>query len=190
MTESTLDTLTRRLETLERDNRFLKIIAGVVLLGLSALALMGQSSEDPRKPILPEMLKGRVIADTIIAKQIHLMDDKGMLRVLLWPGQLSLHDEAGRVLASLAIIRGDATLMLTWKDMRSGASLTMINGEIPVLAMTDKAGRPRATLFLGESDDSTGFYLHGPDGSARVQAIVPTSGSAVLRLKRKDGKIA
>src|SRR5574337_547064 len=75
MVDSTVSTLTRRLERLERDNRRMKRCAAVLLLGCAAFLLMGH---------------GEPAAKRIVADQIALRAPNGKLR-----GELSLQGDGG-----------------------------------------------------------------------------------------------
>jgi hypothetical protein len=47
MDELTLDTLKRRLDRVERENRRMKCVGAVLLVGIAAVLLMGQAASKP-----------------------------------------------------------------------------------------------------------------------------------------------
>lgn len=130
MIESTLDTLTQRLDQLERTSRRLKGTTVLMLLGAVAAVLMGQTA--PHR-----------IPRTLEAEEFVLRDSRGQVRVTLGLTQnpsatvLRIDAENGKPRMRL-IVAGDGT-----------ASLEMLDsGErIRVLLGVREDGAPR--LWLG-----------------------------------------
>ena len=71
--ESTLDTLTQRLDRLERENRRLKIAGAILLLALAVVGSMGQ--------VLP-----KAVPKAVVAEQFVLLDQNGKPRAGLSAG--------------------------------------------------------------------------------------------------------
>ncbi|MGH7386345.1 MAG: hypothetical protein ACREKG_14300, partial [Candidatus Rokuibacteriota bacterium] len=70
MSDSTHDHLTRRLDRLERENRRLKLLGALALLGLAALTVMGQTAATQ-------------VVNTIEAERFVLRDGAGNARATL-----------------------------------------------------------------------------------------------------------
>jgi len=64
------DHLTRRLDRLERENRRLKLLGGLAMLGLAALTVMGQTAPTS-------------VANTLEAERFVLRDNAGNVRATL-----------------------------------------------------------------------------------------------------------
>jgi hypothetical protein len=105
MAEPTLDALTRRLDRLERENRRLKVVGVLALLGLVSVALMGQAvlSDAPIVEAQTFYVRDRVgkVRATLGADGLSIMDASGAARVVVSgtsdPPGLNLRDKAGAV---------------------------------------------------------------------------------------------
>jgi hypothetical protein len=108
MTEPTLDTLTRRLDRLERQNRWLRRVSLVILLGAVATLLMGQAP--PHRP--PRIVE---------AEEFVLRDARGQVRATLGTTQspsaafLRIHNDDGKQRARI-IVSSDGTSSLEFMD--------------------------------------------------------------------------
>jgi hypothetical protein len=131
MTEPILDTLTQRLDRLERTCRRLKAMTAVVLLGVAATVLMGQTA--PHRP-----------PRTLEAEEFVLRDNRGQVRAALGTTKnpsatvLRIDNENGNPRARL-IVSSDGTSSLELMD--SGDRIRV------VLGVRDN-GSPR--LWLGD----------------------------------------
>lgn len=101
MTQSTLELVTERIERLERDNRRLKCLATLMLLGIAAVGLMGQALQD-------RVTANVVLARTVEAQSLVLRDGAGKVRALLetdpaGPITLTLSDKEGRERLALGV---------------------------------------------------------------------------------------
>lgn len=85
-----VDALTHRLDRLERENRWLKRIGGVVLVGLAAVVLMGQAG--PRNRIVE-------------AEKFVLVDKGGKVRAVLGAASFGIHGDVSPARASAATVR-------------------------------------------------------------------------------------
>jgi hypothetical protein len=99
--QPTLESVTERIERLERDNRRLKCFATLLLLGVSAVGLMGQSLQD-------RITANVVLARTVEAQSLLLRDGAGKVRALLetdpaGPITLTLSDKDGRERLALGV---------------------------------------------------------------------------------------
>jgi len=130
MTEPTLDTLTRRLERLERQNRWLRRVSLLILLGAVVTPLMGQ--EPPHRPFR-----------TVEAEEFVLRDARGQVRATLGTTQnpssafLRLHNDDGKQRARISV-SGDGTSSLEVMDS---------SDRVRVLVGVRDHGSPR--LWLG-----------------------------------------
>src|SRR5262249_25740471 len=147
--------VTQRLDRLERENRRLKGIGAVVLVGLAAVAglaadvLMGQAGK---------------VAKVVEAEKLALLDGSGRERAALLfingvPG-FTLSDKDGDVRMRLSLHEdGSPALGLIDKNGAQRASLSITaNGERVTLGFGDTAGKQRVTLGLGPSG-SLGLFM-------------------------------
>jgi len=108
MTEHTLETLARRLERLEGENRWLKCLTLTLLMGIAAMGLMGQTA--PHRPLR-----------ALEAEEFLLRDSRGQVRASLGTTQnpsttvLQMHSENGKPRTRL-IVSGDGTSSLEVMD--------------------------------------------------------------------------
>jgi len=146
-TESTLDQLTRRLETLERRQRRTRY----GLLGVLAVALLLVPANVERAVAKP--------GDTITAKKLALLDDAGTVRVLLSAGktvesgaQVSLFGRAGNPRVILAT-SGGPKLSLFDPSGTPRVNVATRNDKEPLISIHDKAGKLMGSM--------TGLREHG-----------------------------
>ncbi len=152
MQDEVLDDLTRRFECLEREHRALKRVGGGLVVGLSALFLMGQAL--PSRP--PRVLE---------AERFVLRDGRGRTRAALGLGAdgsagLALADPDGRLRASLMVgADGAPGLGLFDQEEKSRAALVVAGSGVPSLSLYDSQEQARAGLTL-RPDGSPEVVLH------------------------------
>src|SRR5260370_3366732 len=135
MTEHTLETLTRRLERLEGENRWLKCLTLMLLLGIAAAGLMGQTA--PHRPLR-----------ALEAEEFLLRDNRGQVRASLGTTQnpsaavLQIHHENGNPPMRL-IVSGDGTSSLEVLDSsdRIRALLGVRDSGTPRVWLGNEAGK-------------------------------------------------
>jgi hypothetical protein len=124
-------TLEQRLDILERAHRRLTRLTGLLLLAGVAVALLGA---------------GKVPPDTAVARSIHVVDDKGKVRILINPrAGVSLLDKEGRPRAVLSVDDTGPGLAMYGTSSKTGTILN-VNDDGPALAMRDNDGKTRALL--------------------------------------------
>jgi len=138
MNEPTMETLARRLDRVERENRWFKK-AGVVALALIAgVVLMGQAT-------------GGKVAKVIEAEEFVVRDQKGKMRA--WLGTSEAREWVGLTLFTQD---EDVGLQLRLFEDRPGLALylnrvqvaefSMTHNRIPALVLRDENGLDRAVL--------------------------------------------
>ena len=135
MTEHTLETLTRRLERLEGQNRWLKCLTLMLLLGIAATGLMGQTA--PQRPLR-----------ALEAEEFLLRDSRGQVRASLGTTQnpnatvLQIHNENGKPRTRL-IVSGDGTSSLEVMDSsdRVRVLLGVRDNGLPRVWLGNEAGK-------------------------------------------------
>lgn len=85
-----MEILMRRLDRVERENRFLKVGGFLVLAAIAAIGLMGQAV--PNK-----------VAKVIEAEEFAVRDSTGNVRAALIPSGLMLWDATGRIRTTLEV---------------------------------------------------------------------------------------
>jgi len=167
MNEPTMDKMEQRLDRLERENRWMKSIGTLVVVGIAAVVLMGQAK--PRK--VPKVIE---------AEQFRLMDPDGKIRAHLYYTTTS---------GSNLDLIGDKTYATL--NAGSSASLTLrtnkLGDDSPMNSFedVDKKIGPYATLTA----DLTGTELRMQAGllQSRVLLRWNRKHGAQLNLSDKDG---
>jgi hypothetical protein len=135
MDSSTLDRLTQRLDRLERENRRWRLAGCLSVLGLVAVALMGQA------------IRGKV-AKVVEAERFVLRDSSGIERAALdiLPGgaALSLLDQNG---APRALLSQEAIGFLS-DGSRAHVALAMLPGGRPLMDFAGPTGNVRVQLGI------------------------------------------
>lgn len=180
MTEPALDTLTGRLDRLERHNRRLRLVVATTLVGLATLGVMGQAA--PPTKILE-------------ATQIHAQ-------------RFVLEDAKGRTVGGMFVDEDGAASLMLDVGSRSGgppAFLVGVKDGIMSVNLWSKDGKAQATidphkLVLRQNENSRIALLSdvrgGPllvlyDGQARqrVWLLAQSHGPPALRLLNSDGTL-
>jgi hypothetical protein len=148
MTEPTLDTLTRRLDRLERENGRWKQAVRLLLLGIGAVMVMGQ--------VLPK-------SGTLTTESLMVVDSTGTTRATLSAREgipvLAFFDGNGKARATLQVQPdGSPVFALVTGDGTGGLWLSVNNGK-PLLDAGDNDRKNR--VFLGLTKE-------GNPGSAMV----------------------
>ncbi len=173
MNEPTLDTLTQRLDRLERENRRLKLAGVILLLALAAVGAMGQ--------MIP-----RAVPKVVEAERFVLRDTRGKILATLGTEasgtSLSVYDQNGKPRAGLSVIAdGAPVLVLFDQNGKDRAGLVLGADGTPALALLDQNGKRRAVLST-LVDGRPGLLLADQNEKGRLLLGVDTSGpSLVLR---------
>ena len=139
MSDRIHDHLTQRLDRLERENRRLKLLGALALLGLAALTLMGQTAPTP-------------VANTLEAERFVLRDGAGNVRASLGlrpdgTAALALADDTQRERLVLSVTApGLAGLDLSDRAGQLRAGLNVRADGTAQLSLLDQADRPRVEL--------------------------------------------
>ena len=174
MNEPTMETLARRLDRVERENRRLKQAGVVVLAVIGAVVLMGQATGNVAKVVEAEKF---VLRDA---------DGKGRARLESLPSglvRLALLDKDENIQSVLGVGVGRPSLVLagrnnktilttsflsvSGKGRKSRLTLAVLPSGEQSLVLTDNTGRTRAELAI-EVDGSSTFGLFDRTGTARA----------------------
>lgn len=154
-----MESLGERLSRLERENRWLKRVGGVALLGVAAMVLMGQAT--PRKT-----------AKAIEAEEFILRDGTGKERATMRVSpdgspSLGLVDKDGKKRVALLLgADGLPNLWLWDKNGKERAGLELLADGLPRLALRDEKERRRAVLGHTELEHTrTGTVEQQPASS-------------------------
>lgn len=168
-----LEALAERLERMERENRRLKRVGAVLILGIGALVLMAQG-----KP-------SRVIE----AERFVLRDARGKTRAVLGVEdrvtKFSLYDEDGDFRADLGVGPAVSTLGLFGKDKGSAVILSeAFPLEASLVFLKDKKMRS----IVGVGVVGPALDLGDADGRSRASLKLAADGSPTLTLYDEDKK--
>ena len=215
MNEPTIETLARRLDRLERENRLLKRAGVVALAVIAAVVLMGQA--------LPGKVAKLVEAERFLVRDtagkpratlgllpdgspsLNLIDKNGNIRMAvgLTPEDapsLNLYDKAETTRAVLATLSdGSPALVLfnkageTQALLASNFPMKMHPDETPIrptssLLLSDNVGNVRTSLIVS-AKGVAGLRIH--DGRNKLRAVLTAGkdGSAILGFLDKKGKV-
>lgn len=205
MIEPTMDTLVRRVDRVERDNRRWKILWSAAIAVPGFVFLLGATASE-----IP------TIVDEVRAHRFVLVDKDGKIRAGLSAGPdgkagLALADKDGKIRAGLGVtpdgspglaladkngtrragltVSGDGTVSLdfTDKDGKSRAELAVLDYGSPVLFLRSNDGTPRA-MFGFMTDHSPTITLTDKDGKPRAELAVADDGLPHLAILNKDEK--
>ena len=179
MNEPTIETLARRLDRVERENRWLKMVGVVALAMMVAVVLMGQ---------LPQTAPNK----TVEAQRFVVLDASGNKRAVL--GNV---EEKGTFLVFRGSDGKDQIALRSFGDARAlvlsdstGADRTVL-GVLPngatTFGMADQSGNGRAALTL-EADGSIALALYDENSKSHVKLVAGRDGNPgiVLQDKAKD----
>jgi hypothetical protein len=181
MREPTVETLVRRMDLAERENRRVRRVGLVALAGLVAMVLMGQATPNPR------LIK----TTQIEAERFVLSDSRG--RVL---GGLEIRDDGTPMLfldrpggrkgapGFMVAVKDDVmSLNLFAKETKNQVAigpdklvLKGKNGEVRIVLLSHAKGIP--LLALQDKDENQ-----------RVMLLVTPDGAPYLAFRTKDGKV-
>jgi len=143
MAEPTMETLARRLDRVERENRCLKQAGVVALAVISAVVLMGQATGKVAKVIEAEKFVLRNSAGKVVAML-------GVPQRWGYP-QMHFYDQEKKV-AVLGIVREDGSPGLRLYDGNDKLRASLISESLsdgtPILELYDKNEKSRATFTL------------------------------------------
>ena len=134
MNESTMDSLLRRLDRVERENRWLKRIGALALIGASALAVMGQAGSSN-------------VAKVVEAEKFVVRDANGGVGAVLGVttdnnSGLEIRDKNGKAGVTLGMgASGNPAMRLDGKDRKTGIALGVRPDNSPGLELYDKDGK-------------------------------------------------
>ncbi len=167
MNDSTLDTLTQRLDRLERENRRLKVAGTIVFLVLVAVGAMGQ--------VLP-----KAVPKVVEAERFVLRDARGKMLATLGTDGLVLADQNGKFRAALGVgTDGSASLIFDDQNEKPRVTLGVLDDGTPHLALLDQNEKPRLALAVG-TDGTPHLALFDQNKKPRLALDVGTSGPSVV----------
>ncbi|MFQ5988961.1 MAG: hypothetical protein ACE5K9_03490 [Candidatus Methylomirabilales bacterium] len=118
MNEQTMETLARRLDKVERENRLMKQVGVVALAVIAALVLMGQAARKTAPPGKP----GKIVGAE----------------------QFIVHDARGGVRAELGTLPNGTVRLVLYDRGNPGETRIILSAgpeSSPVLSFSDKAGK-------------------------------------------------
>ena len=179
MSEPVHDHLTRRLDRLERENRRLKLLGGLALIGVAALTVMGQTPPTP-------------VANTLEAERFVLRDHAGNVRATLGlrpdgTAALALADDTQQDRAVLSVTAlGQAGVDLSDRAGHLRAGLGVRADGAASLTLLDQGGRPRSLLAL-TAEGATGLTLYDRNGRRRSAMGTEPAGAPAVWLYDVEG---
>ena len=175
MNEPTMDTLARRLDKVERENRWLKRVGVAALAVIAGVVLMGQSLAS----------KGFT---AFVAEEFVLRDASGRIRgVLSVVGDephLVLYDKDKKLRFGIRAAADKVSLVLNGKGEKSGVILT-VAGDTAKLLIDDKDGNTRTEIGL-RSDGTPILRLY--DKGRKLRAGLGVDGDGSVNLLLADTK--
>jgi hypothetical protein len=184
MEASTIPVLLQRLEKLERSNRRLKLSGLVVLLGLVAFGLMGQT----RPPL-----------QVVEAQEFVVKDAGGVVRARLGASpsavSLNLSHEGGRASLVVSGGRGQGAHLAVSDSAGKIKGLLLLSPETVGLYLSsiDATGPPRSPRVVFEvlNQGTGGFAFYDKNGVTRaLVGAVSDDGSSLMEVRDASGKPA
>ena len=173
MDEPIVESLTRRVDRLERENRRWRRAGSLTCLGIAALLLMGQAQSRER---------------VVEAQQFLVRDSTGEVRAALGLSdgdpKLILFDKDGTSRAALSLVpSGSPFLTLADRDGRPRAALTVLPDGSPILTFSDATITERIEIRLRD-EGVPDLRLYEKDGKTLSGRLTTVSGSPSLALFR------
>ena len=166
MTEPTQDTLTRRLDRLELENRNWRRIAVIVVLVGLTFGIMGQAGQRNTS---------RVIEGT----RLILRDDSGKPRLIMDKDGLYATDQNGVTRFVLSLLPSGTGLILYDSSGEERLLLAVANIGLASVTLYDKGHKERAVLEI-QSDGRAVLNLKDPNGHLRLGHHVTSNGPSIL----------
>jgi len=180
MNDPTMETLERRLDRVERENRWLKR-AGVVALGMiAAVGLMGQATESK-------------VAKVIEAETFVVRDSSGNIRAVLenvvgQGASLVFRGTDGMEQIALQSFGNSRGFTLSDKSGNGRAALTLEADGSIALALYDEKSKSHVKLLAGR-DGNPGIVLQDKDKGVRLRLLLYSDGSPAMVLFDNNGKV-
>jgi len=198
-TEKALTLLTKRLDRLEKQNRWLVRTAWILGAVLFLVVTLGAEERQPNirdtdrtaefQAVNPDAILALTeIQDVVRTKNLQILDDEIHLRadLKLVDGEpmLSLYDKEGNARVHLTLLEGEPRLELFNEDGINRVRLNIFNGN-PGLWLYDKDGVYRANLSLTSGKP----WLSFRDGNGALQLKLDSglTGSTGLAVYGLDG---
>ncbi len=179
----------RRLEAIERENRRLRRLTGILLAGLAILLGLTASL------LVVYAREATATADVIQAQRFVLRDQDGLIRAILGvqpdgSTRFALQDRDGRPRLQLTLL-GDGSPGVALKDRegRNRAVLALPPDDMAQLVFADRDGYNRASLGLSVDHGST-LMLADPNGEPRAFLAVGVDGTPSLLLYERAAEHA
>ena len=178
MNEPTIETVARRLDRVERENRLLKRAAVVALAVISAAVLMGQATES--KP-----------TTALEAERFVLKDSAGKTRAVWGPSQaggysLGFFDAAGRGRLVLGVDDAGPNIGFMDANQTSRIILTITLKGYPALGLLDANGKTRAELAIDGEGPNLSFF--GAEQKLLRAKLALSGRDPILAFMNSDGK--
>lgn len=177
----------RRLETVERENRRLRRLSGVLLAGLAILLGLTAAL------LAVYARQAGATADVVQAQRFVLRDDSGLIRAVLGvqpdgSTRFALQDRDGRPRLQLTLLAdGSPGVALKDREGRNRAVLALPPDEMAQIVFADRDGNNRASLGLSGDHGST-LMLADPTGEPRAFLAVGVDGTPSLLLYERAGE--
>jgi hypothetical protein len=166
-------TLQERLETIEKQNRYLKSLMGVLVLSVLALAVMGAKA-GPRDGHFRQ----------IIAEEITIVDEAGQELILIGLRKeagtgIRILNKAGKRIVGIGITadEGGSGILVADKEGRPRIGMGMDEG-VPSLAMVNERGKK--TMAMGGDERGYGLVVMDENEVERVGLGLKEGNTGVL----------
>jgi len=165
-----------RLERVERQNRWMKLLGAVVLALAGAVLLMGQAF-----PKIEE------------ASSFLLRDREGNIRSTLITGAdgsviQDFYDKAGKARITLSVLPDGSPRLQFYDNAGTPRAGLVVLPDSSGLVFSDRNKKPRVTLSM-LADGVSGLQLLDPNGKPRAVLGALPDGSPRLEFLDADGKV-
>ncbi|MCX6088873.1 MAG: hypothetical protein NTX88_00565 [Candidatus Atribacteria bacterium] len=169
-----INTLLKRMEKLERGNRWLKVVVTLVLCVILAAFYVGAVKWN--KEIVTETLK--------------IVDEKGNIQALLSGSpegpDLSFYDSGEKVRMSLGLVRGDSGIRFSDPDGKTRIIMALVGGG-PMITFADPNGKVR--MAMSTLNEKPGIHFFDTDGKERMNLSLKEKGVPNMDFLDPNGKM-
>ena len=156
MTEIEQELIAKRFSRLERESRWAKRLAGLVLFGVCGILVAGQAQSP-------------TVSKTLGAEEVSIVDSNGTVRIKMSPDEFNMVDSKGTMRLRIGIGNdGSGGLAISDADGKQRMVLAITKDRLPRIAFADENGHFQMVLEL-RPDGMPSLAFVDPVGAARVR---------------------
>ncbi|MCX6088870.1 MAG: hypothetical protein NTX88_00550 [Candidatus Atribacteria bacterium] len=170
-----INTLLKRMEELEKGNRWLKVVVTLVLCVILAAFYVGAVKWNKE----------------IVTEKLVIVDGKGNIQAELSGGSkgpfLTFYDSDGKVRMGIALAKGEPNMVFYGPDGKQRMGMSLLKGE-PGIGFFDTDGKMRMEMGVNKGGDLVGLNFEDSDGKRRMGMGLMEGGEPRFELSDSNEK--